>query len=701
MKRAAGYFVSVGLTVILALFVAVLDPPPLPRLRELVFDTYQRLQPRQYDPDIPVRIVAIDEKSLRELGQMPWPRNLMGTLTSNLAAAGASAVAFDISFDQPDRSSPKDAPAAHDEAFAQALASAPAVLGILGTGEAGPSVAAKAGFVVAGDDISDFAPRFGSAIGPIPSLLNAASGLGSLNWLPDGDRVIRKVPTVITAAGALAPSLSLEALRIAQGTDTIIVKGSNAGGETAFGQSVGVNTVKAGAFEIPTDPSGEMRLYARSSVPKAWISASDVVKGTFDPDDVNGRIVFIGITVIGADPITTPVEASLPGVEAHAQATEQILAGLHLVRPDWIRGFEIVLIGALGLILAGVLRALRARSVLATFLGLAFPIGIVIGSWFLFSHQRLLMDPVMPAASSLALVLVATAWHLRESEQRREQIRGIFGRFVNPEVVQQLVANPDRIVLGGEIRPLTLLFSDVRNFTSLAENLSPSDVVSLVRRIHTPTTQAVLRHGGTIDKYIGDGMMAFWNAPLDDPDHAAHACLAALEIVAVTQSFKDPPIAMGVGIHTGDACVGNIGSEQRLEYSALGDNVNLASRVEQLTKTFKVQILVTEATRAAAPHFAFLEIEKVRVKGRQGATTLYALHHPQIDDAFLELKHRHAEMLEAYRRQDAAAMRGALERSAALYKPAYEGLFDYYLAQSEWLRGRTGPWDGVLSLDQK
>jgi adenylate cyclase len=722
MRHHFIYTLLIAPVILLAAALALAPIGAVDRLREVVFDTFQRLAPREYDSQLPVRIVAIDDASLAKIGQWPWPRDVLATLTKNLADAGAAVIAFDVVFSEPDQSSPellvqrlppgpersaleavinKDLKP-HDSVFAQALAEAPVVLAFIGS-DSGPSVTPKAGFAVAGDDPKPWLPSFAGAVLPIGALLDAAPGLGAVNWIPDGDSVIRRVPTVVVAGQQMAPSLSLEALRLAQGAGTIVVRASNASGETAFGQSSGVNAVKVGDFAIGTDRSGEVRLRARLAEPSAWVSASSVIDGTFSKDEIRGRIVFVGAVAVGlGDRRTTPVQESIPGVEVHAQTIEQVLTGSSLVRPDWMGGLEAALILVGGIALALVLRALRNHPIPAILVSLAFPVILAVASWLLFTRAGLLMDPLVPGVGLLAVTLTATAYHFSEAERRRAQVRGIFGRFVTPAVVEKLTEDPNRIVLGGELRPLTILFSDVRDFTSLSESRTPQEVVSLVRGIHTPATAAVLAHAGTVDKYVGDGMMAFWNAPLADPDHAANACRAALDIIGAMRVFHEPPIRLGIGVHTGEACVGNLGSEQRLEYSALGDPVNVASRVEGLTKLYGVDIVVTDATARAAPDLGFLELDRVRVKGRQGVTTLFALHGVGEDEALLRVQAAHAELLKAYRRGDRKSSLAVLEEEAEAYGSRYSGLHRHYLARIADMPDIAPPgWDGVNTLDHK
>ncbi|GLS19096.1 guanylate cyclase [Labrys miyagiensis] len=744
LKRFLGYPLIVAVPLLIASLLTLFSPYPLPRLSEIVFDSYQRWHAQRRDPDSPVRIVAVDEKSLAEVGQWPWPRDTIAKLTQKLTDAGAAAIAFDIAFGEPDQNSPNrlvkrlptseernalekaisSTDASYDAVFAKTLRQSPAVLGFIG-GDAGTPVTAEpkpatrcdekndlvpACFTVLGDDPVDFVPRFDSAVMPIPELFDAAQGIGAINWIPEADSVIRKVPMLISAGGKLAPSLSLEAIRVALHARNIQVRSSNASGETAFGQKSGVNAIRienegsdTGSPDqiiIDTEWNGEIRLIARRSDPGSWIPASSVLDGSFNPDEVRGRIVFVGAVAIGLrDQRTTAVEPAIPGVEVHAQAVEQILAGANLVRPDWMQAVEAFLVLALGGLLAWILRRTRNMPLVSATAGLSIPILLASWSWILFVREGFLFDAVIPDIGILCVFLTATIYHFQEAEHRRAEVRSMFGRFVTPAVVERLVEAPDRIVLGGEIRELTIMFSDVRNFTGIAENQSPQGVVSLIRRIHTPATEAVLKHSGTIDKFIGDGMMAFWNAPLDMPNHALLACKAALDIAEMARNFEDPPIQIGIGLHTGEACVGNLGSEQRLEYSALGDAVNLAARIEPLTKIYGVEIVVTEDTCKAAKDLPFLEIDRVMVRGRQGAAGLFALHTGPVSQGFADLQAVQKEVLAYYRKGAFAEALELLQRNAALYEGAYSRLHTYYSNHfNNLIMNPKVGWQGVTQL---
>lgn len=746
LKRFLGYPLVVAVPLLIFSLLTLLGPVPLPRLQDIVFDTYQRWHAKSRDPDSPVRIVVIDEKSLAKIGQWPWSRNVIAKLTQALTDAGAAAVAFDIVFSEPDQTSPdrlvdrlptseeRDAlakamssgEASYDAVFAKTIKQSPVVLGFIGA-DAGLSTAPtpsvdirwddlkdckQARFAVLGDCPKQFVQRYGDAVLPIPALRDAATGIGAINWIPESDSVIRKVPMLIMAGDKLAPTLSLEAIRVAMHANTIQVRSSNASGQTAFGAKSGVNTIRLeenegqdsgspnGYINIDTEKTGEIRLIARKSDPGSWIPAASVIDGSFNPEEIKGRIVFVGAVAIGLrDQRTTAVEPAIPGVEVHAQIVDQILAGAGLVRPDWMQGVESFLVLFLGILLAWILRRTRNMPLVSTVAGLSIPIMLISWSWILFVREGVLFDAVIPGIGILSVFLTATVYHYQEAEHRRAEVRSMFGRFVTPAVVERLVEAPDRIVLGGEIRELTIMFSDVRNFTGIAETQSPEGVVSLIRRIHTPATEAVLRHSGTIDKFIGDGMMAFWNAPLDMPNHATLACKAALDIAVMARTFRDPPIQMGIGLHTGEACVGNLGSEQRLEYSALGDAVNLASRLEALTKLYGVEIIVTEATRQAAGGIPFLELDRAMVRGRQGAIGLFALHTGPDDADFFRLQVAQAEILAPYRAGDFVQALALLEKNEAAYQGGYQRLFEYYSKHFNRLIGDPKlVWQGVTQL---
>jgi adenylate cyclase len=355
--------------------------------------------------------------------------------------------------------------------------------------------------------------------------------------------------------------------------------------------------------------------------------------------DVKGRIVFIGTSAPGlGDLRSTPNQAVIPGVEIHAQAVEQILAHDFLVRSPWSNEIEITALIMMGMWMIWLLP--RVGPLGCATLG-ALVIGLAgLGAVFSYQEYGLLFDPVYPGSATFLVYVTGLLLSYQRSDVERKRVRDAFGHYLAPELVERLAADASHLKLGGEIRDISLLFLDVRDFTSIAETMDAQQVTALLNRFLTPMTEAVLKHEGTIDKYIGDSIMAFWNAPLDDPQHARHAFdtalemrqrLAELNVELMAQHAGDAgfqPIRIGIGLNTGPCCVGNLGSAQRFNYSAMGDDVNLASRIEGVTKIYGLDILIAQSTRELAPDYATVEIGDVRVKGKAAAVRLHALIGP-------------------------------------------------------------------------
>ncbi|MFG1360736.1 CHASE2 domain-containing protein [Xanthobacter pseudotagetidis] len=689
------YWLSTGAALAAGLGLILADPAPLADLRNGLFDLYQRAAPRPYDPEAPVRVVDIDDASLAREGQWPWPRAKLAALVERLAEKGAAAVAFDIAFSEPDRLDPAALAAqlpeqvrasvaealagqeSSDALFARALGAMPSVLGAVLTGS-GPQSAlpAKWGLAAAGDDPLAFLPRFPAVVAPLPMLAQAAAGIGVLNWLPDRDQVVRRVPLLLGLGRQVVPSLAAEALRVAQGASTYVVLSSNASGEQAFGTSSGIVAVRIGAVEARTDAQGEVRVRFSPSDPRRFVPAHAVLDGSADRAALEGRIILVGTSAAGLkDTRATPLDAAVPGVEIQAQLIEHLVSGASLVRPDWSRGAELVLAAALGLLLA--LALPRVPPLVAGLGGLAVLAGLCAGSFLAFTRLDLLIDPMAPGATALAVYLVGVFALYREEQRQKRWVRSVFGRFVSPNVVSKLAADPSRLVLGGETREITILFCDLRDFTTLSETMDAQALTRFMHAYLTPMTEVVLAHGGTIDKYIGDAIMAFWNAPLDDPHHARNATLCALAMSARldalnaewrAQAERDGrpyhPVRCGIGLATGPCCVGNLGSDQRLEYSCLGDDVNLASRIEGATKGLRTDILVSQATRDAAAGLAFLEADELTLKGKTKASRLHLVAGDGAVAAsagFESLARRHGALVAALDRGDGAQARPLAE----------------------------------------
>jgi adenylate cyclase len=704
----------------LALLAGVVGAPTRAVMQNLVFDQYQRWKPRPYAFDQPVRIVAVDDESLNRLGQWPWPRERLAALVDALKRAGAASISFDFLFSEKDRGD-ATAPAdkTPDAAFARSMDDGAVVLGsFVSELPNGATPSTKAGFVTAGDDAAKFLTPWPGLLSPVPELAQHAAGIGFLNWRPDADRVVRRVPLILNVNGALQPSLAMEALRTAQGASTYIVKSSNASGETAFGQVYGVLAIRNGDLTIPTEASGDIRVYFARADPRRTIAAWKALEPGADLSDLRGSIVFFGASApLLSDIVATPLSRDMPGVEAHAQIVEQLLSGQTLRRPDWAPSAEwmgtaliCALLVATTWILGPYLAALVYAAVLAA---------IIAVSWFAFSRYGLLIEPTYPAFSAAAVFFtgVSTLYAVKRHQER--EIRSAFGRFVSPAVVARLAEMPGALELGGLQRELTLLFCDIRSFTTISEGLNASQLTHFLNEYLTPMTDAILDREGTIDKYMGDAIMAFWNAPLDDPEHAAHAVESALEmratLVALNEGWRSraeaeerqfKPVRFGIGLNSGECCVGNLGSLRRFDYSAIGDEVNVASRLEGACKIFEVDIIGSETVRSEAPDFAWLEIDSVLVKGKTRPVGLYALAGDSglaASDEFADLSRLHATMLAAYRNRDFAGAISMAKEASALAPVAVRGLYSYNLRRFTQLAdsAQDPDWRPLIALDEK
>ena len=715
--------------------VRVADPFFVQALRLIAFDSYQRLAPESYDPELPVRVVDIDEESLARIGQWPWPRTVIADLLARLANQGAAVVVFDMLFAESDQTSPEQAilrlpeadraafaPAinnleSHDDLFAGTVSKTSVVLSTALSGRSSEPPPAKAGFAVAGDDPRPFVLAFAGATRNLPILDAAADGIGSINWSPDRDQVIRRVPLMFRVGDVFVPSLAIEALRVAQGANTYVLKSSNASGETAFGTETGLNHIRVGSIEVPTDPDGGIWLQFRPTEPDAYLPAWKILAGENFSAEIDGRIMLIGTSAPGlVDLRATSLDSSIAGVEVHAQAIEHILTGRSITRPDYAMVLEIVVVVVLGLLLSAVLPMIPAS--LSAFLGIAGIAAIFLTGWFAYSQVGLLLDPSFPALALSILVGAATLYVYRRVELQRAEVRLAFSHYVSPAVVDELIAHPERLELGGVLRDLTLLFCDVRNFTAISERLSATELTRFINTLLTPLSDVILNNRGTIDKYMGDAIMAFWNAPLDDADHAANACRSARKMVleieklnltwqAEAEADGRPfvPVAIGIGINSGECLVGNLGSDQRFDYSALGDEVNVASRLEGLSKLYGMSVIVGEPTVQRLTEFDVLEIDLMRVKGRNRPSRIYTLSDTLGADseAIDRLKPLHAAMLAAFRGQEWDRAEALVAECRQIGIPGLATCFEIYSTRIALFREDPPPadWDGAATAETK
>ena len=671
---------SVGLLLLaILLLIRVWDPRPLEELRLRSFDFFQTTSPR--DSAVrPVVIVDIDENSLSAFGQWPWPRTILADLLTRLYEWQAAAIAFDVIFPEPDRSSLNEAVKhfrdldddtrgrllhlpSNDEVFAQAIGRGNVVLGQAGINAFHPRSLEKppeTAFATVGPDPSPYLIAFPYILRNLPKLEQAAVGHGLISIRTERDGMVRRVPIVMQAEDKIVPALTLDLLRVATGSSTIMIRTDESG----------IQSVAVPGLELPTDRNGRIWVYFGPHDKARFVSAKDVVEGNVAPEIFAGKLVLVGTSAIGLlDVKTTPVLSAMPGVEVHAQLLEAALTNSLLVAPSYA-----IVVEMIGALIGGVVLALLApaASVLMLFASAALAAAaFVAASWILFSRYQMLFDATFPLIATLSVYMsMVLMGYFREQLDRR-RIRSAFAQYLSPTLVEQLANSPQRLVLGGEERVITVLFSDVRGFTTIAETYkdNPHGLTTLMNRFLTPLTNAIMARNGTIDKYMGDAVMAFWNAPLDDPAHESDACHAALDMLervdalnqerereASTSGTRFVPIKIGIGINTGRCTVGNMGSDLRFQYTVMGDSVNLASRLEGQTKAYGLPILIGSRTAAAvAEQFALLEIDSIRVKGKTEAEVIYAIvgrADVAASPEFRSLQDHWAMLRVCYRKQD-------------------------------------------------
>jgi adenylate cyclase len=727
--RRFGYARLIGLALLIGLAVLrIADPGPIEELRVRTFDTFQRIDPRVKTVR-PVSIVDIDEKSLAKLGQWPWPRTRIADMVTNLTRLGAVVIAFDIIFAEPDRLNPDSAAdtfrnldeetrtklralPSNDQIFADAMRGSRVVLGESGI----PQVLSEldtslpvTGLAMLGEDPQKFMFRFPGLLRNTPVLEVAAGGRGLLTINPERDGIIRRVPMIMVAQGATMPSLSFEMLRLATGTDTIFIKSDVAG----------IKSIAVRGFEVPTDRNGQLWVHFAKYDPTLYVSAADVLDGSVAPERIKGKLIVVGTSAVGLNDIkTTPVSPAMPGVEIHAQVLEAALTKTLLSQPPYGPMLEFLAALLLGLLV--IVLAPMFGPVTLVVVGALFATFLVGTSWYFYTQQRLLIDFTYPLLSTTSIYLTLIfASFVREQAQRR-QIRSAFGQYLSPALVAQLAQSPEKLVLGGEEREMTIMFSDVRGFTAISESYKhdPQGLTTLMNRFLTPLTNAILARKGTIDKYMGDAIMAFWNAPLDDREHQINACEAAIDMLeridglnkvreVEAQEGGHPyiPINVGVGLNTGTCVVGNMGSDLRFDYSVLGDSVNLASRLEGQSKEYGFPIIVGSKTALAVKdRFAILELDFIMVKGKKEPEVIYAIAGRE-DTAqsgrFQRLRNLTIEMLACYRSRD---WDGALEAIARGRRTdeahALEYLYNLYEARILSYKESPPPqdWNGAFAL---
>jgi len=727
--RRIGYARLVCLALLIGLAtLRIADPAPIEEIRVRTFDTFQRIDPRVKTAR-PVTIVDIDEKSLAKFGQWPWPRTRIADLVTNLTKLGAVVIAFDIVFSEPDRLNPDVAAdtirnldeetrnklralPSNDQIFADAIRRSRVVLGESGL----PDVLTEfdkslpvTGLAMLGEEPQPFMLDFPGLLRNVHVLEQAAAGRGLFSIKTERDGIVRRVPMMMQAQDATMPSLSLEMLRVATGTDTIFIKTDKAG----------IKSIGVKGFEIPTDRNGQLWVHFAHYDPSLYVSAADVLEGRAAPEKIARKLVLIGTSAVGLNDIkTTPVSPAVPGVEIHAQVIEAALTRSLLSQPPYGQLLEFAAALLLGILV--IIFAPLFGPVTLVVVGALFATLLIGTSWYFYTHYQLLIDFTYPLLSttSIYLTLIFTSF-VREQAQRR-QIRSAFSQYLSPAFVEQLAQSPEKLVLGGEEREMTIMFSDMRGFTSISETYKndPQGLTALMNRFLTPLTNAILDRKGTIDKYMGDAIMAFWNAPLDDKEHQLNACEAAIDMLervdelnkvreqeAQEDGHAFVPLNVGVGLNTGACVVGNMGSDKKFNYSVFGDSVNLASRLEGQSKEYGFPIIVGSRTALAVKDkFAILELDFIMVKGKKEPEVIYAIAGRE-DTAqsgrFQRLRNLTIEMLACYRSRDWEGALAAIGRGRRTDDArALELLYNLYEARIRGYQNDPPPedWNGAFAL---
>ena len=766
------------------IFLQVQDFSGFRQLNEAAFDRLQRIKPRQIDPSVPVMVVDIDEASLRELGQWPWPRTEMAELVQRLTQLGALSIAFDVVFAEPDRTSPNriveswkkyDPSAAanlddslrdHDQVFAEMIGLTPTVLGVVvANNDNNVRPPEIAGISHSGSDPRSVIPNFSGSTINLPMLSENASGVGNFSLGSERAEVIRRVPLLTRIEDTKVPALSLEAIRAGFQAGSILVKMNDASGEIG---DTGIATMRVGPMEIPVEYDGGIYVYYSGPMADRddrVVSAADILRGDQVNQDLaaqlGGKVVFVGTSAPGLlDLVATPFDIAAAGVNVHAELAEQIIAKffqddriafhdellealpnasaeekptielrleelneqiaefsepVFVSQPNAtiaiIRGF-ILLVGTI----VSILLAFN-RTVLA---GVGAAVGammVVGGSWISFDVYGFLLGPVYPALGVLLPWGSLTIWNYVQTDRDKKAVKNQFAHFMSPDVIEEIAEDPDRYLTpGGDLRDLSIMFCDVRKFSTITEDMTPQETILFINEFLTPLTDVVIRNSGTIDKYMGDCIMAFWNAPRKSDLHMEQATLALFQfkeaLEGINRKFIEigfPEIDIGVGVNTGPCAVGAMGSKMRLDYSCIGDAVNLSSRLEGITKQYGLWNCIGDNTAEGVSHqFALLEIDQVAVKGRSQPERIWTvvgeadvIHDPK----YLELRSTVDEAISAYTSQQWDKAEAAYRKAAEIKLDALDpvGLRDVFLERIAEYRENPPPadWDGVYVATSK
>jgi adenylate cyclase len=669
------------ITLALIVSLRAADPAFVESVRLRYFDTLITSKTAEV---IGVHVVNIDEPALEKYGQFPFNRSTYGKIIEELYRRNAGLVVFNILTPDPDRSG-------QDNQYVSVLKKYPTVLPNLGSTHA-RNTARPPGSVVIGPYDNQIV-AYPGIIANIPAVEAAAAGVGIINTFPEIDGVVRRMPLVISSGGRLYPGLAMETLRVAAGDSTFQVKLNENGVEK---------------MRIPKfGPVGT------DSLSRIWIDWSMVPEthGLTDlPKDFDGEIVIVGVSAAGlANPVATAKGEMLPQA-LQAAVLGTVIANKDrpaITRPDWAEGAEITGFILLSLVLLFLTRYVYVGLVTCVVVG----VGVFFAGHYIYSIYSYLLDVTIPIAGIILVSLHAYGVKFVSEFLQKQQIKKQFGTYLSPDLVAQLQRQPELLVLGGESRELSIMFTDVRGFTTISEHYGKDvqGLTCIMNRYMTAMTKKILENKGTLDKYIGDAQMAFWNAPLDNGQHAKDAVRTALQMMESLNEFNReittegvPPFGMGLGINTGTVVVGNMGSDQRFDYTCMGDSVNLASRLEGQSKPYGVGIVLGSRTaELVRDEYPVVELDKIAVKGKkEGVNIFTVLQNPKFNPADLEI---HDTMLSLYREKK---FDGAVKFCHTL-KGSFNGELDHYYdlweQRCEEMKTAVLPdnWDGTFVANSK
>lgn len=676
-----------SLLVLVALVaLRVYDPWPVQVARLKYFDFLERQQ--QVVTDENIVLVNIDEQTIRRNGQWPWPRDVIATLIGEINIRGAGLVVVPIIFSEEDRFG-------KDSDLVNALRADNVILAQTPTIQTNEPYARPRGSALIGPQISDVLPSWPGALPPIRNLAEAAAGVGMIATVPEPDGVVRRSPMLVAIGDKFYPSITLETIRVLADEQSFQVRSNEAGVEIVRIPGIPL---------IYPDVNG--RIWPTRNFTYNQYSASNL------PDSFDSKIVILSLTAEGfSNPVATSHGEMLPNMVI-ATELSSILNQLFLVREAEADIYELAIVLVLGIIM--VFLALRVRLVIAGILAIAPMAAIAYLSMYMRAESMLLYDAVYPIAALLLVFGTAAFSRALEEFRLKQQIKKQFGTYLSPAMVEKLQQNPDLLKLGGEERELSIMFTDVRGFTAISEHYGKDvqGLTKIMNRYMTAMTASILRNEGTLDKYIGDAQMAFWNAPLDDKDHAKNAVKTMLEMLDNLKEFNDeiakegvPAFGMGLGINTGTVVVGNMGSDQRFDYTCLGDSVNLASRLEGQSKPYGVSNVIGPITyRHVRDEYLCLALDTIAVKGKKEGVDIYTVLGRKNHSKCLQVDlDSHHNMMLAYRKRRFDDAIYYAKRLKGCFDGKMDGYYEMWIDRCKELKAANLPdgWDGVYRATSK